>query len=597
MKHYKMFSLICVLLVLFCFVLTACGKEASNAEPTQNPTPTATVQNDTNVPNNGDTQQSDDKTGSPSETPSQGNDAEPTATATPTATSAPTPSPSPTPMILPDGPFEKNATQVVYDIKIGWNLGNTFDAKPNGVTDLSTETSWGNPKVTKELIDLVKESGFNAVRVPVTWGNHMDADNQVDSAWMERVAEVVRYVLDNDMYCVLNVHHDTGTEGWLRASRANEEAMRAKFTALWTQIASHFADAPDKLLFESFNEILTDANQWNSPPLDAVKVTNELNQLFVDTVRSTGGNNDKRCLIVNTYAASTDSIVVNNFVLPTDTIEDRLIIEAHVYSPFQFTHEDYPGNTTYTENEVKSPISTLFVKLGFQGVPVIIGEFGCADKDNDVERVSWAKYFIETALKYGIKCFWWDNGYQYSIINRNRNVVSEPFIVEALMTEANGGDYIIDEAKIRNYGVSANLCANQDKWGNWIDVANGAKASMTYTDKGISMTVTASGKNEWDAQPSYNTITVEQGVTYKLSFDYSGTIAQTMSFTLQQNYGAYTSYFSDSIDLEPTVKHYEALVTMTAPTDTNAKIAFNFGASAHSNYTNTIENLSMVAVE
>lgn len=597
MKHYKMFSLICVLLVLFCFVLTACGKEASNAEPTQNPTPTATVQNDTNVPNNGDTQQSDDKTGSPSETPSQGNDAEPTATATPTATSTPTPSPSPTPMILPDGPFEKNATQVVYDIKIGWNLGNTFDAKPNGVTDLSTETSWGNPKVTKELIDLVKESGFNAVRVPVTWGNHMDADNQVDSAWMERVAEVVGYVLDNDMYCVLNVHHDTGTEGWLRASRANEEAMRDKFTALWTQIASHFADAPDKLLFESFNEILTDANQWNSPPLDAVKVTNELNQLFVDTVRSTGGNNDKRCLIVNTYAASTDSIVVNNFVLPTDTIEDRLIIEAHVYSPFQFTHEDYPGNTTYTENEVKSPISTLFVKLGFQGVPVIIGEFGCADKDNDVERVSWAKYFIETALKYGIKCFWWDNGYQYSIINRNRNVVSEPFIVEALMTEANGGDYIVDEAKIRNYGVSANLCANQDKWGNWIDVANGAKASMTYTDKGISMTVTASGKNEWDAQPSYNTITVEQGVTYKLSFDYSGTIAQTMSFTLQQNYGAYTSYFSDSIDLEPTVKHYEALVTMTAPTDTNAKIAFNFGASAHSNYTNTIENLSMVAIE
>ena len=594
MKRYKKTSLLCVLLVLFCLALTACGKEASN--PAQSPTPTTAVQDNTADPDD-NTPQSGNTADTPSGTPSQEDETKPTATAAPTPTATATPSPTPTPMILPDGPFEKNATHVVYDIKIGWNLGNTFDAKPEGITDLSTETSWGNPKVTKELIDLVKESGFNAIRIPVTWGNHMDENNQVDPAWMERVAEVVGYVLDNDMYCILNVHHDTGTDGWLRASRSNEEAMRAKFTALWTQIATHFADAPDKLLFESFNEILTDNNMWNSPPLDAVKVTNELNQIFVDTVRSTGGNNDKRCLIVNTYAASTDSVAINNFVLPTDTIEDRLIIEAHVYSPFQFTHEDYPGNTTYTENEVKSPITTLFVKLGYQGIPVIIGEFGCADKENDVERVSWAKFFIETASKYGIKCFWWDNGYQYSIINRNRNVVSEPFIVEALVTEANGGDYIVDEAKIQNHGVSKNLCANLDKWGNWIDAANGAKASMSYTDNGISMTVTASGKNEWDAQPSYNTITVEQGVTYKLSFDYSGTVAQTMTFTLQQNYGDYVSYFSDSIALEPTVKHYEKLITMTSPTDNNAKIAFNFGASQHSNYTNTIENLSMVAVE
>jgi len=590
MKHIKKLSSCCALFLLFCLVLTACGKSASNTEPTQNPTPTVVAQNnDTALPDNGNTQQSDDKTDAPSK--------EDTDTPSVTATPSPSPSPTPTPMILPDGPFEKNATHVVYDIKIGWNLGNTFDANPEGVTGLSTETSWGNPQVTKELITLVKDSGFNAIRVPVTWGNHMDENNQIDPAWLERVAEVIGYVLDNDLYCILNVHHDTGTEGWLRASRANEEAMRARFIDLWTQVAGYFADAPDKLLFESFNEILTDANQWNSPPLEAVKVTNELNQIFVDTVRSTGGNNDKRCLIVNTYAAATDSVVLSNFVLPTDTIENRLIIEAHVYAPFAFTYEDYPNVTGYKESEVSSPISSLFVKLGFKGTPVIIGEFGCADKDNDVERVSWAKYFIETALKYGIKCFWWDNGYQYSIINRNRNVVSEPFIVEALVTEANGDDYIIDEDKIRNYGVSKNLCANQDKWGNWIDTANGARATMAYTDNGISMTVTASGKNEWDAQPSYNNIKVEQDVTYTLSFDYSGTIAQTMTFTLQQNYGDYVSYFSDSIDLEPTVKHYEKLITMTSPTDSNAKIAFNFGASEHSNYTNTIENLSLVAVE
>lgn len=581
MKTFHKFFRHCLLslLVLASVVLlTACASDA----PTPASTPTPSPVQDSEATPTPESQTGDTVTA-------------PTATAVP-ATPVPA-TPTPTPVILPEGPFEKDATQVVYDIKIGWNLGNTLDASPNNVTGVETETSWGNPKTTKELIDLVKESGFNAVRVPVTWGNHMDENNQIDPAWMERVAEVVGYVLDNDMYCVLNVHHDTGTEGWLRASRSNEGAMREKFTALWSQVAAHFADYPDKLLFESFNEILTDDNAWSAPPVDAVKVTNELNQLFVDTVRASGGNNDKRCLIVNTYAASTDNIAISYFELPKDSIENRLILEAHVYSPFQFTHEDYPTETTYSEPSVKTPISTLFVKVAYKGIPVIIGEFGCADKDNDVERAAWAKYFVDTATSYGIKCFWWDNGSQYAVINRKRNVVSEPFIVEAMVTEANGGDYIIDEDKILNYGVSSNLCANLNKWGNWIDAANGAKATMSYTKTGISMAVTTSGKNEWDAQPSYNTITIEQGVTYKLSFDYSGTIAQNMSFNIQQNYGSYSTYFVDRIDLEPQTKHYEATFTMTEPTDNNAKISFNFGASQYTDYTNTIENLTLIAIE
>lgn len=588
MTIFKRNTLLLLLIAGLSLILIACGNKNTtpSANPAQNPTATEVPATDDTAVTQAPTREDTSPTDSPEpETP----------TKAPTAT--PTPSPSPTPVIIPDGPFEKNATHVVYDLKIGWNLGNTFDAKPAGVTGLSTETSWGNPKVTKELIDLVKEAGFNAVRVPVTWGNHMDANNQVDPAWMERVAEVVGYVLDNDMYCVLNVHHDTGTDGWLRASRAHDPQMRDQFVALWSQIATRFADHPDKLLFESFNEILTDDNAWNAPPVDAVKVTNELNQLFVDTVRATGGNNALRCLVVNTYAASTDNIALSYFELPKDSIENRLIMEVHVYSPFQFTHEDYPTEISYSEPSVKTPISTMFVKFAYSGVPVIIGEFGCADKENDIERVSWTKYFVDTATSYGIKCFWWDNGSQYAIINRKRNVVSEPFIVEAMVTEANGGDYVIDEDEILNYGVSANLCSDQNKWGNWIDAANGAKATMNYTKTGISMTVASSGKNEWDAQPSYNTITIEQGVTYKLSFDYSGTIAQNMSFNIQQNYGSYATYFVDRLDLEPETKHYEATFTMTEPTDNNAKISFNFGASQHTDYTNIIENLTLIAVE
>lgn len=575
----KKYSLLILLVLASVFVLTACasGTAKTPVAPTSAP-----------VQDNGEQSVPADN----------GNeDNAPTATSAP-ATPTPVPAtPTPTPVVIPEGPFEKNATHVVYDIKVGWNLGNTLDATSGNVTGLYTETCWGNPKASKELIDLVKESGFNAVRVPVTWGNHMDENYQVDPAWMERVAEVVGYVLDNDMYCILNVHHDTGTEGWLRASRAHEPEMRQKFEALWTQIAAHFADYPDKLLFESFNEILTDDNMWNSPPVDAVKVVNELNQLFVDTVRNSGGNNALRCLVVNTYAAATDNVVLSYFELPKDSIENRLILEAHIYSPFQFTHEDYPTETTYSEPSVKTPLTTLFVKVAYSGIPVIVGEFGCADKENDVERASFAKYFIDNATNYGIKCFWWDNGTQYSLFNRKRNVVSEPFIIDAIVTEANGGDYVINEEEILNYGISPNLCANLNNWANWIDTANGAKAKMNFTANGVSMTVEHGGKNEWDAQPSYNTIKIEQGVTYKLSFDYSGTIAQNMSFNIQQNYGEYKAYFIDNIDLEPQTKHYEATFTMTEPTDNNAKVSFNFGASEFTGYTNTVENLTLIAVE
>lgn len=503
-----------------------------------------------------------------------------------------TPTEAPTPVTF--APFERDAKATVADITIGWNLGNTFDAYIAGQSGLSTETCWGNPKTSKELISLVKQLGFNAVRVPVTWGNHMDKNNVIDAAWLSRVAEVVGYVLDNDMYCILNAHHDTGTDGWLRASRTNEAENKAKFAALWTQVADYFSDYSDKLLFESFNELLDDDNHWSGPPQEALTVTNELNQLFVDTVRQSKGNNEKRCLIVNTYAASTDYAAVTKFVLPEDITENRLIAEAHVYAPFFFTHEDYQSTTSFTENEVKSAISPLFVHLGLKGIPVIIGEFGCADKNNDLERTAWTKYYVDTALRYGFKCFWWDNGSQYAVIDRKRNKACEPTIIDAMVTEANGGDYLINQADFEENAKSDNLCHDLTKWGNWIDTASGAVATMSYTDTGIRMTVTNGGKDEWNAQPSYNTITLEQGVSYILSFDYSGSIAQNMSFTIQQNYGDYVSYFTDRIDLEPTTKHYESHFTMTAPTDKNAKVSFNFGASQYSNYTNTVENLSLI---
>lgn len=246
--------------------------------------------------------------------------------------------------------LEKTASQIVEEITFGWNLGNSLDSYGStaiGSGSLSTETSWGNPTTTKEMIDLVKDSGINAVRVPVTWYNHMNNDYVIDAAWMNRVEEIVNYVIDNDMYCIVNVHHDTGEKGWLKASSNNLDQKKAMFTAIWEQVSENFAGYGDRLLFEGFNEILNDSNEWVNPNAEAVSITNELNQIFVDIVRKSGGNNSKRNLIVTTYCAGGNSQVTNGFVLPKDTVNNRLIVDAHIYQPFYFTSEFYPEVTTW----------------------------------------------------------------------------------------------------------------------------------------------------------------------------------------------------------------------------------------------------------
>lgn len=315
--------------------------------------------------------------------------------------------------------------EIINDINAGWNLGNTLDSNGDWITQYSPgtpkdfETAWGNPQTAKNMIDSVKNAGFNAVRVPVTWSQHIDDSNgyKIDSEWMARVKETVDYVIDNDMYCILNVHHDVGGESWLKASDANITTNTEKFTALWTQIANEFADYDNRLMFEGFNEILNEDNNWVYPGKSAGDAVNKLNQMFVDTVRKTKGNNPERCIIVNTYAAGTGGAQLDDFVIPTDTTENALMVQVHYYSPGSYCTEiskDGNEQSVWTENGGKSLIDgtlyNLYDHFTSKGVPVIIGEFGAANKDNESDRAEWAGYIVENAKKYGIKCFWWDGG-------------------------------------------------------------------------------------------------------------------------------------------------------------------------------------------
>jgi len=216
-----------------------------------------------------------------------------------------------------------NATELAAKIKLGWNIGNTLEATGG-------ETNWGNPKVTKALIDLVKANGFNAIRIPCSWNQYLanSTTAQIKTEWLNRVKEVVQYCVDNDMYVIVNIHWDGG---WLEknVTEAKKVENNAKQKAFWEQIATTLRDFDEHLLFASANEPdVSDAT--------GMAVLNSYHQTFIDAVRSTGGKNAYRNLIVQ--GPSTDIEKTNKLMtsMPTDNVANRMMAEVHFY-PYQFT--------------------------------------------------------------------------------------------------------------------------------------------------------------------------------------------------------------------------------------------------------------------
>ena len=265
---------------------------------------------------------------------------------------------------------------------------------------------------------------------------------------MNRVQEVVDYAHGRGLYVILNVHHDTGGEGWLKASAQDVAEDTEKFIALWRQIANRFKDYDNHLLFEGFNEILSLDNNWGYPGKEANNAVNHFNQTFVSTVRETGGSNAERILIVTTYAAQSDRRILTDFVLPEDLTPGQLIVQVHFYNPnsYCFSYDDGYRQTSWQGGKAKAAIDTLMQDLHSiftsKGTPVIIGEFAAAAKNNEADRAEWAGYLVGQARLYGIRCVWWDGGAQMNedltldrsmtLIDRFRLTLPFPQIIDAM---------------------------------------------------------------------------------------------------------------------------------------------------------------------
>lgn len=310
----------------------------------------------------------------------------------------------------------QQATAALAQMGNGLNIGNTLDANGNWVTSGNPEdyeTCWGNPQIAPRLVDTYKEAGVRAVRLPVTWRQHIDDDGNVDARWMARVRQVVDYVVDAGMYCIVNVHHDCGggDDAWLRAyqDKGRFAVAEARFSKLWTNIANEFKDYGDKLLFEGYNEMLDGNLTWTSTNAEGYAALNRLAQTFVSTVRATGGNNACRNLIVCTYGADAHETSLAAFVLPTDNVGNHLIVEVHNYTPDEFVApwaEAKAWDEAYAE-QLDDSFALIDKYLVSKGIPTLIGEFGCNDNVPQGEQAKYAGHFAMRAAGLGVPCFHW----------------------------------------------------------------------------------------------------------------------------------------------------------------------------------------------
>ena len=487
-----------------------------------------------------------------------------------------------------------SAFDITREMKIGWNLGNSLDATGgNGYYGVDTEISWGNPKTTKAMINTVKAKGFNTVRIPTTWYPHLDGSNNIDSAWMARVKEVVDYCIDNDMYVILNVHH----EEWVNVAQFNDNTYKTaetKLTAIWKQVATTFKDYDQHLVFEGMNEPRQTGNpsvsQWGNGSEDGGYTWNYINKLnakFVETVRGQGSSaNKERLLMLPGYCASSDMNAIKAVTFPSGC--GNVAYSVHAYLPYYFTmaeddkaNHNYPGQSGWGE-DYTGAITSFFNNLkqleDQKNIPVVIGEFSASNFNNLSARQAWAKDYITSAKKAGIPCILWDNnveggngGESHGYLNRSANSwysASEP-VLNTMMSVINDNSILWagKQAPVTQAPVTTTqpqqttpsnptvqpdgngdylTCSFENGTDNW-ESRGGASVSndsSNYYEGNKSLLVSGRTK-EWNgAAITLDSSAFVPGYTYSFStavLQKSGSSA-SMQLSLQQSNGSDTSY-------------------------------------------------------
>lgn len=423
MKRWKQRTTAVLLSAVLILGLTGCGNSnEDNTTPTVEPTTTQAFVTEGALPTE-----------------------EPTAA----PTEAPTPTVEPTKVPVPveegNGQVFRDLTaeEIVAEMGTGWNLGNTMD----GHTGFApSETSWQSVTTTKGLIETVHNAGFNTVRIPVTWGLMIDDANgyQINEQWLNRVQEIVDYCVSQDMYAIINIHHDGAEQnGWLRVAAEDPQPIYEKFEAVWKQIAERFKDYDEHLIFEDMNEVTGGVDSKDGILRD-MDVIMKLNQIFVDTVRATGSNNVKRWLAVPARYTNIKNTCNDayGFTMPIDDA-GHLFLSVHYYN-WNFGLQTTMTGTHWTLEMSQSLQKEfdLLEKFTSQGYPVLLGEYGAANKNNTEERAYHVEVVNRLCKERGIVPCLWDIGeydfdlapdYSFSMFDRATYEYLYPEITDAIM--------------------------------------------------------------------------------------------------------------------------------------------------------------------
>ncbi len=383
-----------------------------------------------------------------------------TTTAATTTTTTTTQKPEPAP-----AETKGDSVQFSQNLMPGWNLGNQLEANSDGTP---SETAWGNPVITEKLIKQVKAQGFKSIRIPVSYLSKIGAgpDYTIDSKWLDRVQEVVDMCIDNGLYAIINVHGDgyySIKGGWLLCAEpaSEQETIKAKYEKVWEQIANRFKNYDDHLVFESMNEVYD--GSYGNPNPEYYNNINAYNQIFVDTVRKAGGNNNSRYLLIpgwntdiNFTTGDCDTYTMEaKFVIPNDS---RIMISVHYYTPWEFCGEE--GYDTFykwgdsvkkfvkprqSETLVNRQFDKLYNAFIKNGYGVVIGEYGSndktsKDKSNTTYRAYFAEYVNYAAHQRNIVTVYWDNGYNgnhgFGLFDRTECTVTQPEIIKGIINGA-----------------------------------------------------------------------------------------------------------------------------------------------------------------
>lgn len=377
-------------------------------------------------------------------------------------TDAPTPQPQGEFDLAPNPTGMRDLNSLAFSrlLGIGWNLGNALEAVDT-TTNTRDETIWGNPRVNRQLLQAVADAGFKTVRLPVAWSEFSDPANFVIAeSRMARVEQVVNDILDTGMYVMLNMHWDGG---WMQPTEAQRDPVNGRLAIMWRQIANHFRDYDDRLLFAGTNEVMVEGD-YGTPSPEYYRVQNSFNQTFVDAVRATGGRNAYRYLVIQGFNTNIDH-TVNFATLPADRVDNRLLMEVHFYDPYEFAlTEDtrywqwgkiatdntlkaaWPAETAGSDEAfVDSKMKLMEAKYIRNGIGVILGEYGAVRKNTvdpkGVYRTYWVEYVTRSAIAHGLVPVYWDNGYpnddySFGLFDRHSGAQVHTAIIDAIIKAA-----------------------------------------------------------------------------------------------------------------------------------------------------------------